>query len=446
MSAYKKLPADEDVDPGDTPFTDEAPLRKAHPSWALYTFVFLLTFIMLSAFTVAVLALAGGVAAQNTQTSTSDVYAAQATAKTAHPTSHVSGTAFQRLAIIWLENTDYDKAVGDPNLAYLAQKGITLSNYFGVTHPSEPNYVASIGGDNFGMDNDDFNFIPNNVSSVIDLLEDRGISWSMYQEDMPYSGFEGFAWVDQQTQANDYVRKHNPAIIYDANNTPQRLENIKNLTMLYEDLNSNTLPQWMFITPNMTDDGHDTSVTVAGTWTRNFVEPLLNDTRFMQNTTVLITFDENHTYTQQNRVLGILLGDAIPQNLIGTTDSNFYDHYSEIATVEANWDLYTLGRWDVGANVFSWVADKVQEQTRPWDAATNAADASVFLNQSFVGPFSDTQKGPLPIPDTNAEHCGRTVLPKVKDTWAPFVNNTYYNTGVEIPDGLRPPNGWAIST
>lgn len=38
------------------------------------------------------------------------------------------------------------------NLAALAKKGITLSNYFGVTHPSEPNYAASIAGDNLGKD------------------------------------------------------------------------------------------------------------------------------------------------------------------------------------------------------------------------------------------------------------------------------------------------------
>jgi len=30
----------------------------------------------------------------------------------------------------------------------------------------------------------------------------------MYQEDMPYSGFEGFGWVNQKNGANDYVRKH----------------------------------------------------------------------------------------------------------------------------------------------------------------------------------------------------------------------------------------------
>lgn len=66
------------------------------------------------------------------------------------------------------------------------------------------------------MDNDDFNQIAGNVSTVIDLLEAKGISWSQYQQDMPYTGYEGYSWVNQDTKANDYVRKHNPAIIYDA--------------------------------------------------------------------------------------------------------------------------------------------------------------------------------------------------------------------------------------
>lgn len=150
------------------------------------------------------LALANQVIAANfTATDPANVYAAQATALTLSPTSNHKGKAFDRFVVIWLENTDYYKAASDPNLAWLAKKGITLSNYFGVTHPSEPNYVAAIGGDNFGMDNDNFNAVPGNVSTVVDLLEDKGISWSQYQEDMPYSGFEGMAWVNQETKAND---------------------------------------------------------------------------------------------------------------------------------------------------------------------------------------------------------------------------------------------------
>ncbi|KUI55240.1 putative acid phosphatase [Cytospora mali] len=378
-----------------------------------------------------------------TATSTGDVYAAQATAKTLSPVSNVKGKAFDRIAIIWNENTDYDLAIGDPNLAWLAKKGITLENYFAVTHPSEPNYVASHGGDYFGMDNDKFNFIDSNVSTLADLLEEKNIAWGEYQEDMPYSGFEGFAWVNQKSGANDYVRKHNPAVIYNKNSgQTDRLAVIKNLTLFYEDLENDTLPQWMFITPNMTSDGHDTSVTVAGAWTRNFLEPLLNDERFMKNTLVLVTFDENSSYAIQNRVLAILLGDAVPSNLVGTTDSNFYNHYSEIATVEANWDLNTLGRWDVGANVFSFVAEKTGDTVREWN--DTALLSSMYYNQSYDGALNDAAKNAVyPAPNLNINSpSGRTVSPAIKAAWADSSNPDYYSDTIEVPDGLHPPAGY----
>lgn len=64
-----------------------------------------------------ILTLAANVAAQAentyTATATDDVEKARATAKTLSPTSNVEGKAFNRLAIIWLENTDYDMAIGD---------------------------------------------------------------------------------------------------------------------------------------------------------------------------------------------------------------------------------------------------------------------------------------------------------------------------------------------
>lgn len=94
------------------------------------------------------------------------------------------------------------------------------------------------------MDNDNFNFIPSNISSIVDILEDKGISWGEYQEDMPYSGFEGFGWINQNTKANDYVRKHNPAILYNSvTDNPSRLSKIKNLTQFYKDLAADELPQ-----------------------------------------------------------------------------------------------------------------------------------------------------------------------------------------------------------
>lgn len=48
-----------------------------------------------------------------TATGTAEVAAAAATAKTSSPTSKVRGKAFDRIAIIYFENENYDKAFGD---------------------------------------------------------------------------------------------------------------------------------------------------------------------------------------------------------------------------------------------------------------------------------------------------------------------------------------------
>lgn len=135
------------------------------------------------------------------------VYAAQATALTLHPTSNVQGQSFERYVQIFLENQDYDIADGDPNIQYLASLGVKLDNYWSVTHPSQPNYVAALGADTNGVWLDTETMIDESVESMIDVLEAGNISWSIYGEDQPFSGFES-NWVNQETGANMYVRKH----------------------------------------------------------------------------------------------------------------------------------------------------------------------------------------------------------------------------------------------
>ncbi|KAK9345533.1 phosphoesterase family-domain-containing protein [Lipomyces starkeyi] len=341
------------------------------------------------------------------------IEAAAATVVPEEYTSTVSGKAFDRFVVIWLENTDYDAAFGQADLAELAESGLLLTNYFAVTHPSEPNYVAAVGGDYFGIDSDAFFQIPSNVSTVVDLLDTKGISWAEYQEDMPYAGFTGFNFSNQATYSNDYVRKHNPLIIYDsiASNS-SRVDNIKNFTTFYDDLNNKQLPQWIFITPNMTNDGHDTTVDVAGSWARKFIQPLMNNTYFWDNTLVLLTFDENETYTIQNRVWALLLGGALPKGLKNTTDATFYTHYSEISTVEANWDLENLGRGDASANVFSFVANDTGVSIQSVDFS------NTFNNKSAPGYFNDYEI-PIPPPDVNAVNAnGKGVLPAISSVWA----------------------------
>ncbi|KAK9464588.1 phosphoesterase family-domain-containing protein, partial [Lipomyces arxii] len=345
--------------------------------------------------------------------SLTEIYAAQATVVPEMETSTVSGSAFDRMIVIWLENTDFDAAASQSDLQWLSQYGVVLTNFFGNTHPSEPNYVAAVGGDYFGMNSDDFFRIPENVSTIVDLFDTKGISWAEYQEHQPYAGYEGFNFSNQDTYANDYVRKHNPLIIYDSiAHNASRLDNIKNFTSFYDDLNSKSLPQWSFITPNMTNDGHDTTIDVSGSWSRSFLAPLLNNSYFMDNTLVLLTFDENETYGIQNRVWSLLLGGAVPKELHGTQDNHFYTHYSEIATVEANWDLPSLGRGDADANVFSLVANDTSINM------LNVDYSNTFNNQSVPGYYNDYEI-PIPPPNVTAiNRNGRPVLDSISSIWA----------------------------
>ncbi|CAJ0914795.1 7339_t:CDS:2 [Entrophospora sp. SA101] len=62
-----------------------------------------------------------------------------------------SGKYFDRVITIVLENTDYTEAIKDKYLSYLANQGILLSNFHGVWHPSQPNYIAMIRGSKGGV-------------------------------------------------------------------------------------------------------------------------------------------------------------------------------------------------------------------------------------------------------------------------------------------------------
>ncbi|CAI7617802.1 unnamed protein product [Penicillium glandicola] len=351
-----------------------------------------------------------------------EIDAARATTLPYSPVSNVKGLVFDRFVDIWLENTDYETAASDENLSKLAKEGILLTNYFAITHPSEPNYCASAGGDTFGMDSDDFLQIPANVSTIADLFDTKHIAWGEYQEDLPYAGYQGMRYP--LTGANEYVRKHNPLVLYDSvTNDAVRPRQIKNFTTFYEDLEHHRLPQHMFITPNMTNDAHDTNITVAGAWTKRFLSPLLKNEYFSKDSLILLTFDESGNYTVPNRVFSFLVGGAIPSHLKGTTDDTFYTHYSIIASLSANWGLPSLGRWDCGANLLDLVAEKTGYVN--WEVDTSNA----YINETYPGPLSDDNYSskwavPLTTGECSAGHGIVKVVKKTYDGLKPTYNYT----------------------
>jgi acid phosphatase len=375
--------------------------------------------------------LLGGLSVALAQTSSeqypsiAEIEAAQATVQPYSPVSNVQGLAFNRFVNIWLENTDYDKAAADAHMSALAKKGLLLTNFWAVTHPSEPNYCAAAGGENFGMDNDNFNQVPANVSTIADMFDIKNIAWGEYQEHLPYPGYQGFRYPE--SGPNDYVRKHNPAILFDSiTQDATRLRQIKNFTSFYDDLKNHRLPQHMFITPNMTNDAHDTNITFAGTWSWNFLSELLENEYFTKDTLILLTFDENSTYKLGNKIYSILLGGAVPKHLIGKEDNTYYNHYSVIASLSANWGLPSLGRWDCGANLLSFIAEKTGYVN--WEVDTS----NLYLNHSYPGPLSTSSHTPnWAVPLTKGScSAGHGILKAVHETYKDFAPTYNYTSPV----------------
>lgn len=155
---------------------------------------------------------------------------------------------------------------------------------------------------------------------------------------------------------------------------PERALRHRNFNDFAADVNADALPQWLFITPNLVNDAHDTTVDFTSDWLSYFLLPLLENPNFNHNETViLLTFDESETYTANNRIYTVALGGAIDAaSLAGKTDDTYYTHYSSLSTVQANWGLGSLGRQDTNktvSNVYSFVANKTGYQNNPLTGA-----------------------------------------------------------------------------
>src|SRR4051812_18573519 len=68
-----------------------------------------------------------------------------------------SASSASHLVVIVMENKEYGEVIGKPSAPYingLARKYALATNYYGVTHPSLPNYLAMTGGATFGISSD----------------------------------------------------------------------------------------------------------------------------------------------------------------------------------------------------------------------------------------------------------------------------------------------------
>jgi len=194
----------------------------------------------------------------------------------------------------------------------------------------------------------------------------------------------------------------------------------------------------MHMSPNMLDDGHDTGLQYGVAWSRNLLNPLLQNSYFTKRTLILLTLDETASYDKPNLIASLLLGD-IPEDLKGTTDDTFYTHYSALATVENNWDLPNLGRYDVGANVFRIVANTTGYKNQ------NIFDrAKVNLNRRYPGYLNSAHTIPIPTPNANFPGSGgQGILGSIARVWVNGTGcdsfSTPYNGSGQVYDAISQP-------
>ena len=263
--------------------------------------------------------------------------------------SAVTGKNFQQWGFLILENTDYATAEANPTFQQIQtyKKNRLLSQYFGVAHPSLPNYVASIAGTTFGI-TDDASPAVHGFSNptVLDLLEKGGVSWKMYAEDYP----GGCNTEATNGVPHSYAAKHVPAIYSKTvTGNPTRCANIVPGTDFEKDFEAGTLPQWWYYVPNLNNDGHDTDTAYVATYLQKNWIPRFQNPKFTKDLAMVMTYDESETYSAPNHVYAALIGDAIKGTVNNHTDATTYSHYSLIKTVEDNWGLGSLGTNDTSA-------------------------------------------------------------------------------------------------
>lgn len=88
---------------------------------------------------------------------------------------------FKKIHIVVLENTRWGDAARQPFLESLTKKGAFFAKFFAEARPSQPNYLALVGGSIFNVAKN----APVDLkeTQITDLLEAKGKTWKTYAED-----------------------------------------------------------------------------------------------------------------------------------------------------------------------------------------------------------------------------------------------------------------------
>ncbi len=263
-------------------------------------------------------------------------------ASTPSPTPSASIPSFDHIYVIVMENKEYGSIVGSSNAPYMnqliRQNGLA-TNYDGVSHPSEPNYLALWAGGTYGVKDDGVYDL--NGETIADQLEAAGKSWMVYSENYPdakgcYTGATASGGADG---SGTYVRKHNPAISFtsvsqNSQRCAQHLSNFSNFRAATADFN--------LIVPNMCHDMHDCDVATGDSWLQSWLPShILNTPTWQQtNSAVIITFDEGSSgQGGGGHIPTIVISKHTPA---GYTSGASANHYTLLHTIQESFGIGCL--------------------------------------------------------------------------------------------------------
>src|SRR6185312_6017422 len=97
---------------------------------------------------------------------------------------------YAHIVIVMEENHSYSDIIGNSKAPYmntLANSGALITASYGVTHPSEPNYMALFGGSTDGLSSDACP-VTSSAANLGSELLGAGYTFKGYSEGLPSTG------------------------------------------------------------------------------------------------------------------------------------------------------------------------------------------------------------------------------------------------------------------
>jgi acid phosphatase len=235
---------------------------------------------------------------------------------------------YDHVVVALFENKNYpDIASGSkaPYFQKLASQGALFTQSFGVTHPSQPNYIALFSGSQQGVTGDS---CPNSFGAKGNLgqqLLDAQLTFKSYAEGLPSTGYTG-------CKSGNYARKHAPWTNF--SNVPASLQ----LPFSQFPSDYGKLPTVSFVIPDMCNDMHDCSINTGDSWTKSHLDSYAQWAK-THNSLLITSFDEDN-FTSVNQIYTSFVGQGVKAGKYAEK----VDHYRILRTLEDMYGLPSLGQ------------------------------------------------------------------------------------------------------